>query len=276
MTRTSGSGNSHTLDLLRGLSALGVVALHLDKFTVPNGYSIPLHDIGELGVQMFFVLSGYFIGTSVLAPRAFDTTDYSVNRVLRIVPNYMVALMIALVVCVIVPARTVDGPGDVLTHVFFVHGWFIDYRVSLSPVLWTLSVEWMFYLFMLVVARSIRHRRFGWWTAFGMVALALVYRIVLWSQLRGDNGLLNFGYKQLPGTLDLFGLGLLAALLLRQESVRRWAARPRVKRVGVVVAGAAMLVVLALYGNSFGGRGTTNTARCTSSSRSCSQLPRPR
>jgi peptidoglycan/LPS O-acetylase OafA/YrhL len=240
-------GNSHTLDLLRGLAALGVVAFHFDGFSAAQGYSVPLHEIGTLGVQMFFVLSGYFIGSSVLAPRAFDSVDYGVNRLLRIVPNYVVSLVIAIVLLDSAAVLSREGWGDVATHLFFVQGWFFDYRVSISPVLWTLSVEWMFYLFMLAAAGLIRHRRGGWWIAFGMIAVAVVYRTVLWRQLEGDPQMLNFGYKQLPGTFDLFACGLLVALLLRQDVVRRWAARSGVKLVGLALSVVGLLAAAALY-----------------------------
>jgi peptidoglycan/LPS O-acetylase OafA/YrhL len=246
-TRTSGGGHSHTLDLLRGLSALGVVALHLDDFAGAMGYSIPLHQVGELGVQMFFVLSGYFIGTAVLAPRSFDSVDYGVNRTLRIVPNYLLSLLLVVLLIDATPLLSRDGWADLLSHVFFVQGWFIDYRVSISPVLWTLSVEWMFYLFMLAAAGLIRHRRYGWWMGVGMIVFAVVYRAVIWTQAQDNLIMLNFGYKQLPGTLDLFGFGLVIALLLRREDVRRWASRSAVKLVGFLLAVAAMLAVIALY-----------------------------
>ena len=247
MSRKSGAGHSHTLDLLRGLSALAVVMLHLENFAELQGDHIPLHEVGELGVQMFFVLSGFFIGTSVLAPRAFDSVDYGVNRFLRIVPNYLFSLMVVILLIDPAPLLTVHGWGDTLTHVFFVQGWFIDYRVSISPVLWTLSVEWMFYLFMLAAAGLIRSRRTGWWVAFGMVAVALVYRVILWRHAQGDAAILNLGYKQLPGMFDLFACGLIVALLLQHERARRWAARPRVKLVGVVLALAGLVAASAVF-----------------------------
>lgn len=250
---TRAPGHSHTLDLLRGVAALSVVVLHFEGIAHVQGYSVPLHDLGALGVQLFFVLSGYFIGAAVLRPAAFDSVDYGVNRVLRIVPNYLVSIVVALLVRDAAPSLfSLSGWADVLTHVFFVHGWFIDYRVSISPVLWTLSVEWMFYLFMLAAAGLIRHRRGGWWIAFGMVVGALVYRIVLWRVERGSLLLLNFGYRQLPGTLDLFGCGLLVALLLQREDVRHWAARRNVKLLGLLASVAGMAAALLIYRGASG------------------------
>ena len=247
MPRRTGAGHSHTLDLLRGLSALAVVALHFGNLAIAQGRHVPLYEVGELGVHMFFVLSGFFIGRSVLAPRQFDSVDFGVNRVLRIVPNYLVSLLV--VVLLIDPTPLLSGSGwaDTLAHVFFVQGWFIDYRVSISPVRWTLSVEWMFYLFMLAAAGLIRNRRGGWWVAGCMLVGALVYRIVIWSVAHGDPRMLNFGTKQLPGTLDLFGCGLLVALLVQHDPVRRWAARSGVKLLGVLLALVGFLAAASLY-----------------------------
>ncbi len=84
------------LDLLRALAIIVVVIYHAGIM----GFPMPgrVHRWGWIGVDLFFVLSGYLIGGQLLAPLA---RDHSINlkrffarRALRIMPAYFVILAI--------------------------------------------------------------------------------------------------------------------------------------------------------------------------------------
>src|ERR1700681_5052963 len=84
------------LDLLRALAIIVVVLYHAALF----GFRLPgrVDRFGWIGVDLFFVLSGYLLGGQLLAPLARDQPIklalFFVRRALRIMPAYFVVLAI--------------------------------------------------------------------------------------------------------------------------------------------------------------------------------------
>jgi peptidoglycan/LPS O-acetylase OafA/YrhL len=84
------------LDLLRALAIIVVVIYHAGIM----GFPVPghVHRWGWIGVDLFFVLSGYLIGGQLLAPlkrnRSLNLKRFFTRRALRIMPAYFVILAI--------------------------------------------------------------------------------------------------------------------------------------------------------------------------------------
>jgi peptidoglycan/LPS O-acetylase OafA/YrhL len=208
------------LDAVRALAAIGVVLTHVAAVLVFRGVPLRWAAIGDAGVLVFFVLSGYLIASSVLRPTRFSARGYMIRRALRILPLYYASMLVALVL--IDPTPLLSGPGraDVAMHVFLLHGLSRGMRYSIAGIWWTLTVEWLFYSFMAIVAPVFRRPPYGWLIAIGMVLLGGVWRLVVFetSTSGADSAYL---VQQLPGAADLFGIGMLTALAARTGVVSR-------------------------------------------------------
>ena len=142
------------LDGLRGLAVLAVVIYHLCPPWLPGGF---------VGVDMFFVLSGYVV-TGVLlagqpAPPLPTLLGFYARRLKRLLPNLLLCLVsTALAFALLVP------PSDQTNRIFrtglrALFGWsnvylngketgYFDVDTSLNPFThtWSLGVEEQFYL----------------------------------------------------------------------------------------------------------------------------------
>src|SRR5216110_2092236 len=84
------------LDLLRALAIIVVVVYHAALF----GFKLPgrVDRFGWIGVDLFFVLSGYLIGGQLLAPlarrRPIDLRRFFARRAFRIMPAYLAVLAV--------------------------------------------------------------------------------------------------------------------------------------------------------------------------------------
>ena len=98
------------LDLLRALAIIVVVIYHAGIM----GFPLPgdVHRFGWIGVDLFFVLSGYLIGGQLLAPlvrgERFNLRRFFARRALRILPAYFFILAIYVLLALL--ARV---PGNV-------------------------------------------------------------------------------------------------------------------------------------------------------------------
>lgn len=79
---------------LRALAVLAVLAFHLDKSWLPSGF---------VGVDMFFVISGFIISSLLLKNEGrISLSGFYWSRAKRIVPAYVVTLLVCAVVAAIV------------------------------------------------------------------------------------------------------------------------------------------------------------------------------
>jgi peptidoglycan/LPS O-acetylase OafA/YrhL len=141
------------IDAMRALAVLAVFGYHAGLDWVPGGF---------LGVDVFFVISGYLI-TSLLL-REFRSTDHIelgrfwLRRARRLLPAVGVLIAVAMIVSAIAePAKIDEIRGDALSSLFYFANWHFIYehtsyfeqfgRPSLFTHLWSLSVEEQFYLF---------------------------------------------------------------------------------------------------------------------------------
>jgi peptidoglycan/LPS O-acetylase OafA/YrhL len=235
------------LDGIRGIAILLVLLFHGAK---------PIFGFGWMGVDLFFVLSGFLITLGLLktAGRPHYFRDFYVKRALRIWPLYYLLLAYVFILLpVIHPAAPAPASGWVPYALYlqnFIH------PLSTTPELgtmWSLAVEEHFYLVwplvvFLVPRDSLRS------FALGIVGLALALRLALAATTIPP----WFTYFATPCRMDALAMGALLSLALTgsdrdQRAVRRWAPP-------VAIAGGVVSIVAAVWLGSESINGSVPTA----------------
>jgi peptidoglycan/LPS O-acetylase OafA/YrhL len=153
-------GELDYLTALRFLAAIGVVFHHvgmnLEGFTpFASKIILAIREHGNLGVQFFFTLSGFILAYVYTTRSSIDWTSFVTARVARVVPVYLIALLVGLPMLYGNIADHVANHGLALGWVvsaikafavlFLVQAWLPSVALFWNGVSWTLSAEAFFY-----------------------------------------------------------------------------------------------------------------------------------
>jgi peptidoglycan/LPS O-acetylase OafA/YrhL len=179
-------GRWPALDGLRALAVVLVMFNHLDLSGIFGG--------GSIGVDIFFVLSGFLITTLLIGE--FEKTDrinfgaFYARRALRLLPALAAVIVVAVLLVTLVHELHLFKSETLTTLpfvIFFVGNWARVFDFNALGVLahtWSLGIEEQFYLvwpllFVLLAAR--RRRELVALVLTGIAGLVMVYRFVLLS-----------------------------------------------------------------------------------------------
>ncbi len=172
----------HELDALRGIAACSVVFYHyLWRYDLLFGHTFsvsPVATAGKLGVQLFFIISGFVIYWTL--SRTEHALDFAVARFSRLYPAYWAAVVITygtILVCGL-PGREV-APIDAVVNLSMLQEFFFVEHVD--GVYWTLTIELVFYFWILVLFLSRLLRRLE------PIALAWIVAEMVFLVFQRDN-----------------------------------------------------------------------------------------
>lgn len=219
------------LDGVRGAAVLAIVAFHAMSDRLPGGY---------IGVDLFFVLSGFLITRLLVAEieehGRLDLRAFYVRRALRLLPALLVCCAIVAPLFLLLPVT--EGSQSLLgtlTAVTYASSVFAATGTDLGWMIhtWSLSVEEYFYLVWPVALAAIALRRDRVRIMAAVVALAVGYRLA--AGLATDWTVQRIAYA--PDTrAEQLLVGAFVAVLLAGRARRVPVAVP------VAVLGAAVLV----------------------------------
>ena len=201
------------IDGLRAIAVLGVIFFHAD-FGLTGGF---------VGVDVFFVISGYLISRIIkreIEEGRFSLKDFWVRRIRRILPAAAVVVLATFLVGLLVlepnSLKELGKSGAaysvISANIFFYQssGYFSE-SAELQPLLhmWSLSVEEQFYIALPIIMVIILRRKPKWCFAL-MAAAGLASFALNISQLKGQPSavfyLLPFrAWELLAGTLLALG-----------------------------------------------------------------------
>lgn len=252
-----------TLTGLRGWAALWVLVFHAWTLAGPKLVLLPLgalvldltpfFSIGWAGVQVFFVLSGFLLAhpfarwQSGRGPRP-DVLPYLTRRLLRVFPAYyaQLALLLAIGWWADGQTRVADGL-DLLRYLMML---FVPSPIGVEPingVWWTLPIEFSFYLILPVLAVLLHPTRV-WLLIIATLSSMMAWRygtaIVMVDMPQAQRVTMS---SQLPGAMDAFGIGMLAAMIhVHADRAPTWLRPAKLMRPVWPVFGL-VLIIAAIY-----------------------------
>jgi len=204
------------IDSLRALAVIGVIIFHYFPKLLPGGY---------LGVDLFFVISGYVISFQIyknLNNKNFNLKIFYIKRIKRILPPTFFVLLICSFVSfylftisdLIQYSKSLFFSLSFTSNIFFwMTGGYFTTSDELKPLLhlWSLSVEEQFYIFFPIVflflVKLFKNYNSLFFVVFfiTLISYLLNYYII---QLGGSNP----AFFLLPTRIWNFGFGILAMI----------------------------------------------------------------
>jgi peptidoglycan/LPS O-acetylase OafA/YrhL len=222
-------------DILRGLAILLVMSWHMPWTEYPTLFQ-HIKDFGWLGVDVFFVLSGYLIGTELLRPaqagQAPDPRVFYLKRAFRILPVFWLMITIY---ALFPTLREREALSPIWRYLTFTLNFGLDAKTfGAFTHAWSLCVEEHFYLILPALVLILRRFRTPWPTiglALTVLISGMIWRYHLWSiwKATGDQGVLFFTWFYYPSYNRLDGLLIgvsMAALRLFYANVWARYAKP--------------------------------------------------
>jgi peptidoglycan/LPS O-acetylase OafA/YrhL len=259
------AGHIPVLDGLRGVAILLVLVFHL--WPASGGHSTLRLDealsnviaSGWMGVDLFFVLSGFLITGILLdakAGRGYFRNFYA-RRFLRIFPLYYGFVFALVVLIPLLPAFREDAGLEAVRRN---QGWLWSYlynvKAALNPGthlgegwaghLWSLAVEEQFYIVWPAVVFLCRPRSLAWACVFCIIGAPLLRAAILHGFV-GDMNTSLASDILMPSRVDTLAIGALIAVAVRQPS---WL--PTLRRAGppCAIGGGLVFAGIALYDRS--------------------------
>ncbi len=209
------------LDGLRGVAILSVVAFHFDEQILPGGY---------VGVDIFFVLSGFLMARQLLVDtRRKSFAQFFARRLQRLLPALAACLaVVTFAVAITFGPNEFAAFGDRLAAVSIFSGNILFWAQSgyFAPEsktiellhLWSLGVEGQWYLFVPVLYGLLRLFKSPRWQKLALVFLAaLSCCFALYCAYHRQ----GFGFYMFPARLWQFLLGAIVATSLPPFDLRK-------------------------------------------------------
>ena len=230
-----------SIDGLRGIAVLLVMQYHFwalpfslykrkPTLLLDDGVAL-VFGAGWIGVDLFFVLSGFLITGILLDVKGHGGyfRSFYARRTLRIMPVYFLFLAFVIFMIPLVPlfddGFTVTSRTENLRNDQF---WFWTYLVNIAASLqsihiqpgfvnlhfWTLAVEEQFYLIWPLVVLVLNRQRLAI-TCVAMIVAAAMLRIALTDGFASGVFNTNASAILMPTKMDTLALGALIAIMIR-------------------------------------------------------------
>ena len=194
----SPSSRANGLDTLRAAAIALVFMYHYMVFVSREPTFGWLSTVGWVGVDLFFVLSGYLIANQIFSGvakrRQLSLAAFYARRALRTLPVFWVMLALYFIFPAVMGGKT---PPPLWTFLTFTQNFNLPPGTAFSHA-WSLCIEEQFYLLLplvLVIGARLRGGvAQGWFALFALLWLGIVARGILWQDYGREAGGKISGY----------------------------------------------------------------------------------
>jgi peptidoglycan/LPS O-acetylase OafA/YrhL len=234
------------LDALRGVAIALVLMYHFQQYMknwypetggISHGYPGLVMSYFWVGVDLFYVLSGFFVSLAVLRYATWDPHDFAKRRLTRILPAYYVSMVLVLLLVESYLLKDWKGWANIGLHVVMLHQWQQWTMTAIDGPYWTLGIEFAFYCVMLAVAPWWRARN-GWLLIPFFWGISIIWRVSVFAGFPVAERF--FWSVQIPGALDEFAMGLLAACAYHRGWLSRFDHRPFLRSLVLFALGLSI------------------------------------
>jgi len=208
------------IDGLRAIAVMAVVGYHAFPGKIHGGF---------IGVDIFFVISGYLISTiifSSLERHRFSLIEFYVRRVRRIFPALFVVMLVTFAVGWYIlladefsqlGKHIAGGAGFVSNFILWNESGYFDRAASTKPLLhlWSLGIEEQFYIFWPLLMVFVWNRH---WSFLKITALIAVTTFAVNIYLINTDPVASF-YSPVSRFWELMAGGMLAYIILHRPQM---------------------------------------------------------
>ncbi|MDI7776226.1 acyltransferase [Asticcacaulis sp. EMRT-3] len=233
------------LTSLRFFAATWVV-LYTYIHELKGAFDIGVFDKGYLGVDLFFILSGFilsYVYLEAFGERRFTYGQFIVHRLARIYPLHIATLGFTLLLIAAAALKglhldpNADNWAALPAHLFLVQAWGLAPTASFNHPSWSISAEWFAYLTFPVTAMlaiALRKRPMV------AVGLAMGFMAVIYTVFQAISG-----FPLTEATFQWGALRIVPCFLYGSALFLAWragaVARPRVALAGAVIASLTVI-----------------------------------
>lgn len=200
------------LDELRGVAILLVLLSHSLFLWQPWGARFDF--LGTLGVNIFFIISGYLIYTILKKERPsphFFRTFY-IRRIFRIWPLFLLITGMGLVAAILWHQPVMNALPYYLTFTMnFAVDRGAEYLLPFTSPMWSLAIEEQFYLFLPLLVRHLNPKRMPLFVALLCTASALASLLLVHWLSEGNGAFMYPNFKNTAVRIHYIGFGVLLA-----------------------------------------------------------------
>ena len=226
-----------TLDGWRGVAILMVLIAHAEAGLLGRAWKYDWLDIGQHGVTIFFVLSGYLITSRLLAEDLRDLRSFYIRRFFRLMPVVWTYLIF---ICAFAAALHIHIIGRDITPCLFLYRNYVAETPTnaMTSHFWSLSIEEQYYLLWpSVLLLAGRKRAFAF--AFILAFACAGYRFLFWAKYLIRGGL-NSEVR-----MDALLIGSALGIALEHPAFRRWVRQ--YANALIMTAGPVLVICIARF-----------------------------
>lgn len=246
------------IDILRAAAVLLVMFYHMWVCGgTPEIEFAPLQRFislgGEIGVTLFFGISGFGIYYSLAQMEKttgkIDVAAFFKRRCIRILPQYYVNVLFVLTIGTGAVYIAKIHWKNILSHIFFVHNFVLDWSGAVNGVLWSMGIIVQFYLLSIPMYKILKKIKCFFVPC--CVILTILMKMGLFYfflQQYGGNGFYVGRSLVVFTSLDNFAVGMFCGwLAINKKQGSSW-----IKFLGGAVLGSVILDVVCRLGQIYG------------------------